>query len=503
MFSKEITGLTLANEIASSLFRNINGTKYRNDESFVATLRALLYSRVPKEESIILKRTSTSHRAGSLHGVSPKECVRAFLRESSTDILYGYESGVLLIHSFDGSDDDNTACFAMLDEGMSKAAKESGDYRPMADLAAWIEQEAKFRSRIYMSEKFHNIIIFVEKLNMKRWHLLESLIPRYFPWYFKSSPLADEEKKLLATLTTRYAPKYEEMIQEFAKRFDFRTQVIRNKLTGFETHFDRRKLENVRTQIEHTNNQIRNLEQQFSTCYQQINDLRTQEYGLLYKIEHGGGEESSELLEYFLCNKSLQLMNVRNGLIEFVVTTTVANFDPDSAEAVIRNKRSHFYEYIENTRINPDQAERLLTEIFLKETMKIRVCAAYKLNFDTGSYEAVAGYNFPQDILMDHTPNQHIQAFHCLGGNEATIRASMRARDYVGAVAACVQSAKSVNVLEGATSGRMAQEMFSNGVGRVIEMPDGSTKTPADAIKWLEEQDVEAKKKKEQEESHE
>ena len=55
MFSKEITGLTLTNEIASTVFPNIGGDKFRNDESFVATLRALLYSRVPKEESITLR----------------------------------------------------------------------------------------------------------------------------------------------------------------------------------------------------------------------------------------------------------------------------------------------------------------------------------------------------------------------------------------------------------------------------------------------------------------
>lgn len=80
----------------------------------------------------------------------------------------------------------------------------------------------------------------------------------------------------------------------------------------------------------------------------------------------------------------------------------------------------------------------------------------------------------------------------------------MRANDYVGAVAACVQSANSVNVTEGATCGKMMRRLFSTDVGAIIQLPDGSTKTPLDAVKWLEEQDVKAKKEQEeQEESHE
>jgi len=139
---------------------------------------------------------------------------------------------------------------------------------------------------------------------MKRWHMLESLISRYFPWYFESNPMTDEEIEIVKTLTKRYAPSYETKIQEFAKRFDFRSQVIRNQLTGFETHFDRRKLESVRSQINDMDRRMRDLESTFSNYYQQMDDLRTQECGLVDKITHGGGAESSELLDYFGLEKT-------------------------------------------------------------------------------------------------------------------------------------------------------------------------------------------------------
>ena len=126
MFSKEISGLTLTNGIASTLFQNITGNKFRSDESFVATLRALLHSRVPKEESVTLQYSSTDYSAGQLSDSAPRDCVRAFIRD--TNITYG-ENGILLIHSFEGrSEEDNTACFKVLDEGVPKAVKGSSPW---------------------------------------------------------------------------------------------------------------------------------------------------------------------------------------------------------------------------------------------------------------------------------------------------------------------------------------------------------------------------------------
>ena len=148
MFSKEISGLTLTNGIASTLFQNITGNKFRSDESFVATLRALLHSRVPKEESVTLQYSSTDYSAGQLSDSAPRDCVRAFIRD--TNITYG-ENGILLIHSFEGrSEEDNTACFKVLDEGVPKAVK---GFKPLDDLSNWIETTAKFRAKVYINEE--------------------------------------------------------------------------------------------------------------------------------------------------------------------------------------------------------------------------------------------------------------------------------------------------------------------------------------------------------------
>lgn len=72
MFSKEITGLTLTSSVASNLFQNIYGDNFREDVSFLATLRALLYSRVPKEESVSLQYHTSSYHASQLGDAGTK-----------------------------------------------------------------------------------------------------------------------------------------------------------------------------------------------------------------------------------------------------------------------------------------------------------------------------------------------------------------------------------------------------------------------------------------------
>lgn len=500
MFNKEISGLTLTKQVADSLFQNICGARFRGDVSFLATLRALMHQRVPEGESISLLVNSSRYGVAEIVGSDPKDCVRAYLR--NTLILAG-ECGVLNIHSFEGSEEANTACFTTLDNG--GVEKLMGGFTSLPDVNKWLEQHGKVRARVFLNHERKCVLIFVERLDMKRWHLLQSLLPRYFPWYVEENPFNEEEVSLLRSLTRRYAPEYEERIEEFAKKFDFRTQAVRNALRGFETRFEQDRLVNVRNQIRSMNNNIENLHQQFANYYQQLADLTTQELGLIEKINRGGNDEDSEFLEYFLCNKSLNIVSVSGSEIEFIVTTVISSFDPDLFESTINKVgQSFFYRHYqtghryENREMTDERIRRLMIAIFQDEIMKLRVCAAYRLDFGHGNYRGLKNYTYPADILRDHTPNQHIQYYACLGNNEPHIRKAMLSRDYVAAVSNCCASATNINLTEANTGTFFMEKICANNVGRIIQMPDGTTATPLDAVKWLEEQDATQKKEEEE-----
>lgn len=505
MFNKTLSGLTLTKQVADGLFQNINGQDFRGDTSFLATLRALMYKRVPKEESILLRVSASRYGKYEIDGATAKDCVRAFLR--NTDIMSAVP-GVLHIHTFDGDEEGNTASFAAIDNGGLNAALGNA-FTALPDVSKFLEQNGKVRARVFISEERKSVLIFVEKLDIKRWHLLQSLIPRYMPWYVRENPFNDEEVALIRSLTKRYAPDYTELIEQFAKKFDFRTQAVRNMLRGFENAFEKDKLQAVQRQITDNRNRLERLEQQFRDLYVQIADLTTQELGLIAKIRGDGDNgEDTEFMEYFLCNKSLNLVRVSGGEIEFIVETTISSYDPEVVETALdKFGKSFFYRHYEthgkyqNKEMTDERIHRLVKALFLDEVLKLRVCAAYRLNFANGGYYGLRNYNYPAEILVDHVPNQHIQVYGCLGNNESYIRRAMVNRDYVAAVSNCCASATNANFTEANTGTFFMQKICANDVGKIIQMPDGSTATPLDAVKWLEAQDAEKQKKKE--EAHE
>ena len=63
-------------------------------------------------------------------------------------------------------------------------------------------------------------------------------------------------------------------------------------------------------------------------------------------------------------------------------------------------------------------------------------------------------------------------------------------------MSACCSSATNINFTEPNTGTFFMQKICAPDVGRIIQMPDGSTMTPVNAVKWLEEQEA-AKKTKE------
>lgn len=490
MFTKVITNLTLTNDIAAKLFKNIKGDNYRYDTSFVATLRALMYRRLDKEESILLQTNSSSYSAADVKDAKAKDCVKSIIRGSA---IANGSNGVVYVHSFNNTEEQNVACFEALDAVDINTVLPG--YISMADMDTFLAQK-KIKARFYLNTEKNNVAIFVDRLDMKKWHLLQSFIPRYFPNHFAKVPLEEYELKLIKTLTNRYAPEYEACIEEFAGRFDFRTIELKSTLSGFEVGFEKRKLRQVQEQIRDNERRMDEVQARWSELYKKREDYTTQEIGLTEKIARmERGEGDSELLDFFLCNKSLNLVKAHNGQIEFIVTTVISSFDPEVAENAIRNKKSFIYRHYSrhteygNAELTDERIERLMTEILINENLKLKVCAVYFLNFADGSFGGKRHYEYPAKILAEYVPNQHIDYYACLGNNDPHVRNAMKAKDYVRAVSACCSSATNMNLTESNTGTFFMEKICDTKAGKIILMPDGTSMTPVEAVKWLEEQD--------------
>ena len=86
-------------------------------------------------------------------------------------------------------------------------------------------------------------------------------------------------------------------------------------------------------------------------------------------------------------------------------------------------------------------------------------------------------------------PNPHINRYSCLGNYVRTINELLKDRNYIGAIEQCSASAKSLNFGDSTVMHEFMRFMYSSGNRTFIELSDGTTVSPINAIKWLKEQE--------------
>lgn len=488
MFTKEISGLQLCSEIANQVFDNIIGCKYGNDESLISSLRVLLSDRLSHGttvKSFLTRCYLTNQSALS------KEEFLAQATKRMRILEYADNTDMLEIRYFVANDDSNKEILERLDAyGVSDILNgyESANETKWSQYINRVGVPVRF----YLNAEKRNTIVFVGGMTIKRWHIIQSMIPRYLPWYFEEKPITDDEKLFVKSLTERYAPKYEEYCERFAEKFDFRTRFVRNSLDGFENSFLKDRLDQVRAMINDYKRRIKDYEAEIGDLFRRVEESILIESGVLQKM-NGDGAESNELMEMFLNSKNLDLCSVDDGNVTFVVRTTISNFDPDQFEVSLSNRRGAFFvdlhknrrysEYL--TDITDDDIERLLIALFRKETMKLRVCAAYTCKFRDGRVTGRENYPFNQKTLDTHVRNYHIDHYSCLGGYGDEMAEACRNHRYMEAVSLCAASAANMSMHEGTTISFFMEEVFDPKCGKVIELPDGTLMTPIEAMKML------------------
>jgi hypothetical protein len=338
----------------------------------------------------------------------------------------------------------------------------------------------KLNALFYIDESKRNTVIFTDNLELKHFHALQTMIPKYLPELFKDNSLTEFEITLLKSLGNKSAVEYETLIDEFAKDIDIRAEIIRTKLAGFETAFERVRIDELKSEI---------------TGYQKIYDkhlsdmrdldraIQEHKYtlsGLVCAVSQPDGD--SELMEYFMCNKSLTIMNVAQTSIEFVVNGYADVYDEEAFGKYVQNHSGFMYSQV-NPEITKSQMESLYRAIFGECLYKLRLCAAYRADMRSG-LKAISGYVFPPES-RDYFPNPHIQKHACIGSYAARFQEYMRNKDYVGAIDQAVVSARNLNFYDSPVISGLARDLSFSPI-KCIEKPDGELLTPIEAISELE-----------------
>lgn len=482
MFKTSITSTPLTTDAANIFFQNIVGDRFGNDNSFLATLRALVAPRIKVGESIHLIFGNSSYGSD--------EIGRTF-SDSMVDTIFGDyylddRANTIIIHSFSSTKENNMVNFRLVEGEFTSCFPGYHRLERVKDF-----YRKSFCVDCYINPELRNVIILVDNLDNKKLHYLQVSILAFLPWYFSPGDgVSDDEMALLYSLRETKAAKYIEYINKIAEKYDFKSVRIRQLLKGFETRYEKQECERVQREISQLDTDIERLNAQIGALLGKRNNTCIKLIGLEQKIAEGS--DDSEIMDYFLCNHRLYLEDVTERNMYFSVKDYLTYFDSEIAERAINNPRSFVYNCGQQYNgITSDGMKKLMTEIFVNDTPRLRIkfCAAYCFDLN-GSVTPLINHNFPYEFT-DSIPNPHINNFSCMGSYLTTINSLLKNHEYINALEQCVASCKSLNWSDGIVMSRFMRQMW--GYEHVntccIELPNGITVTPVDAIKWLEHED--------------
>lgn len=481
MFKNEISSSPLMNEPANTLMANISGDRFMGDCSFVATLRALLFNRIPRDERITLRISRSDYSVDDVARTRKRDMVKNICNHNNQ---IGQQGGFALHYFNNMTQKANQDCFAVIAEefentypGYKKLDKITEFYRKAFPVVCFLNTELK------------SIALFVEQMDYRRFHYLQCAIFPMVPWYFDpKAGVSDPEMNLVKSLMESTPDVYRDCIAKICETFDFRSEVIKSKLAGFELRFIKDALASSEGQYQEIAERIADFNRRLGEELQKMTDLNFRISGMRQKLEEG--DDESEIMDYFLRNKNLTLIDSSGAQVDFIVQAKLEYYDPEMAERAIDNSNSLLY--TRGGHVRAEDRKRLYKAIFVDNIISVNVCAAFQLSIN-GGVNTRGGYPFGEEF-NNCMPHPHIDRYNCMGDYVRIVNDLMQRHDYIMALEQCIASTRSLNFADGTVLSHFISTLFDEGShSRCLELPDGRVVKPTDAVKWLNEQKAEAK----------
>ena len=459
MFSNTIAGTAMTTSPASSFFKNIIGGEIYGDNTFLSTLRALLGKRIG-ENTLVLSASNLS-MIGDFMTMSEKDIVSKMERR----MRVGANGMLIAFVDSNNKEADKRVMEAIgnhyaemhKDEGWVRLPVLTDFFRKTCDVQCFINAGTK------------STIIVLRGMDMRLIHYIQVGILTAVPWYFnpsKGDKVSELEMNLINSLRERTPDNYLKYLREIAAEYDFENSFIRDCLFNIEKSYEVGRLDALKNEVDMINQRILGLHEDINALMRNITVKNTELMALQFKLNQD--DESHELYEYFICNKTLRLEGVRhNTCLDYHVNTYIEYFDEMMAESVISNKRSFLYSFAPNK----TAAERIAKAIFVDRSIRIRTSAAYYLDV-SGGFDAMSHHDYGEDFL-DHMPNPHIDHHACIGDHYSVMREHAQNRDYISFIEQTVSSAKSLNFGDGIVMEEFFRDMFDGVGGRCYELEDG------------------------------
>lgn len=476
MFKDIISTTALTSETANRCFKDrVTGDHFRGDHSVLATARALFDSRLKEGEQIKIS-------SREVWGVDQSFC------NNIKDVAKNLQRGELVIWNVGVRGDD----VGKWVDRAKTALNETGLYELEA-LEKWFAQSASTHALVYSDQPYDpkipkspvsnaKTILILENVSIRYWHLIAALLPRLLGDWFQEKPRTAKETELCLAFNGDSADKVQELFDEIAKQYDFRSAEIKALLNDFESQYTRQEARRFQEKADNAENRIRELMRQIGQEQKTKEQALATLWGYQEKIKQGSG---SNTMEYFLANQNLYLQSANGDVLDFYATAWLTNWDPEQADVTFAKKHcSSWYEGSQKNGVKDEDALLLFKAIFLGETVKVQLWSHYKL-YLRGDDPMQFGGNAKLPAFKQMLPNPHHFYYQCGGSNRTYVAQRIMDGDIVGAIAQCVSATGGLNLIEQVSYSHFVHDLFSSKEKVVYVNETKTYMTAKEAIKYL------------------
>lgn len=437
-------------KFGDTLFPNITGEMYRSDNTFLTTLRILLSNRIPDGESVSLEFKS-SFDPGAIN----------------------QNNGAFVVYSVCPT--DIIESFASID-GFERVQKVSDFYR------------ASFRAECFIDESTKRVCLFVEDLNIRMMHFVQTGIFAMLPWYFpREKGALPDELALIKSLQKDKPFEYISCVGKFKKGLDVRELMIKSEVSGYEKRAVDDKISRQEERISRYRSDIQSLQDRMTDTIRSMNNAIDILHGLEYR--KSTGEDNDELTSFFLSNKKLYPCNVGDSGIIYGVRGRLSYYDMDLAKKMVTNTSTYLYNNVPADCIK--EARRLFELIFLENKIAVKIAAGFRVNTEDCCISPISGFvredvkdtDFKDDFA-DYIPNYHIDEYSCLGNNKTIINELMNDGNTMMAIAQSIAASESLNLTDSTVIKYFVNE-FIDTARKCLILPNGDNVTPKQAMAWI------------------
>ena len=336
-------------------------------------------------------------------------------------------------------------------------------------------------TNVFVNKEEKRVIIFVKRTTEKWFDELSSSLFRILTWvYPDNDSISDEEKALFRALHERDSTKFEQIINDFAKQFDFKNNFEKKILLGWTKGLKDKQIALLNKNAENSRAEIERLSRKLDEQYNILKSTFESIEGLRYLQDKDDGKK---FYDFFRGHKQLSLMYTNEEsnnykYMTFSIVDTIEYFDDVAFGNMWENKQSIIYDSAYNNSIR-----NVLYGLFKLRKGYVRAQSIFQLT-NMSSLSAIRG-QVDENLTVQTLRHPHLYHHACLGGNKQYIEEYMLSGDWDMAIEQAIAATKNINFGDSIVFPKFIKDLMQSMNKKIIIIEDGSELTPNEFLEYI------------------